>query len=258
VRFGWLLALALGCAGTSNYEIETVLAKPQADHYVEPPRALAQKPWKIGQWTQYKIQSAKRLGYVKHRVVGEARCGWWFETVVVFTDYEDRTVFKVCMRDMPDYRLELDEQRSMIGAYMTRRGDKTEARDLGEGRNQRARDTVVRMLEGFAMFARRGELEEGNSEVEVRAGQFTGVVRFPARIWLDDEAHAATIYYHPEVPLGGIVKAIAYDEDDQKVLEIELLDYGFEGARSELPDFNHYARTVGLADDEDEGRRRRR
>ena len=119
-------------------EVEAVLAKPQADHYVVPPRSLAQKPWKIGQWTQYKIQSAKRLGYVKHRVVGEARCGWWFETVVVFTDYEDRTVFKVCLRDMPDYRQELDEQRGMIGAYMTRRGEKTEARDLNDGKSQRA------------------------------------------------------------------------------------------------------------------------
>jgi len=115
----------------------------------------------------------------------------------------------------------------------------------------------VRMLEGFAMFARRGALEEGKQEVEVRAGQFSGVVRFPARIWLDDEPYASTIYYHPEVPLGGIVKAVALDEDDRKVLEIELLDYGFEGARSELPDFNHYARTVGLEDDESDRRARR-
>jgi hypothetical protein len=179
-------------------------------------------------------------------VVGEARCGYWFETVVVFSDYDDRTAFKVCMSDMPDYRMELDEQRGIIGAYISRRGERTEARDLGEGRNKRAKDDIIRMLEGFAMFARRGEVDRGRNEVEVRAGLFTGVVRIPGRLWLDDSPHDATLYYHPEIPLGGVVKAVAFDQNDRRILEAELLDYGFEGATSELPDFNQYAKTVGL------------
>jgi hypothetical protein len=238
VRFAWLLVLALGCAGSSR-EVEAVLAaNQQHDRYVEPPTTSTQRPWKLGQWTLYKVATHSRRGYLKHSLVGEARCGFWFETEIVLGLYEDRTTLKVCLRDPPDPRAELAEQRSLIGAYVSRRGDITTAKDLDDPRNADTKDQVVRVLEGFAMFARRGQAEEGRKEIEVPAGQFAGVVRIPARLWLENVAHPANLWFHPEVPLGGITKAVAYDDNDAPVMQVDLLDYGLADAKSELPEFN--------------------
>ena len=248
VRLVWLFALVLGCTGQSR-EIEAVLeAHKSSDRYIEAPTTLAPRGWKIGQWVLYKIKTAGYLGYIKHSVVGESRCGFWLETVVVLGPYDDRTVMKVCLRDMPDLNVELDRQRDMLGAYMSRRGYRTTVFDFKrtDKKTAKAKDQVLRVLEGFAMFAwRTGEVSQ-RSEVEVPAGQFAGVVQVPGRMWLDDQIHGVMIWYHSDIPLGGMIKAKANDADEEIVLETELLDFGLDGAKSELPDFHEYAKTVGL------------
>lgn len=216
------------------------------ERYFEPPRSSVPRKWEVGQWALYKVAIGRNVGYIKHSLVAENRCGMWFENLVVMGLYEDHTVFKACLFEEPDLRVDLAKQGDLIRQFMSRRRDQIIAKDFREGQNMRARDNVSRMLEGFAILAWRGEAYEGRSEVTVPAGQFAGVVRLPARMFLGDDLTAVMLWYHPEVPFGGTIKAEAYDEDDRLVLEAELLDYGLTGAKSELPDFDEYKRTVGL------------
>jgi hypothetical protein len=247
VRFVWLFALAVACMPQSR-EINDVLAAHKShDRYVEPPESVRLREWDVGQWTLYKITTGGRIGYVKHSVVAWTKCGVWLETTIVLGDYADRTTFKVCFRKAPDESMSIDEQRDLIEAYMSRRNDRTTAVDLGiEKKRKKWLGTVVTMLESFPILAARGAVREGRHEVVVRAGQFAGVHDVPGRVWIDGAQHPATISFHPEVPLGGVLEAVATNEDDEAVLKTELLDYGLEGGKSELPDFDDYAKSVGL------------
>jgi hypothetical protein len=238
-----LFAVLLGCAPQSH-EIKDVLeAHKSSDRYVEPPRSVSLRKWEVGQWVLYKISTEGRVGYVKHSVVDWTKCGVWLETSVVLGDYADRTVFKVCFRKVPDERVDLDQQTDLFEAFMSRRADKTTAYDLDDERSRRkSLDTALRMIESFPIFAARGGIGSERHELVTRAGQFAGVHDVPARIRIGDKLHAVMISFHPEVPLGGMLDATATDEDDVKVMKVELLDYGLDGAKSELPDFDKYAK----------------
>lgn len=247
MRLYWLFALLLGCAAQSHEISDVLAAHKSSDRYVEPPRSLALRKWEVGQWTLYKLSTAGRIGYVKHSVVDWAKCGVWLETVVVLSEYEDRTVFKVCMRKVPDERVDFDQQADLLEAFMSRRAERTTAIDLGDARSRKQKlDMVLRMTESFPMFAARSGIGGERHEIVTRAGQFAGVHDIAARMRIDGKLHGVVIAFHPEVPLGGVLEAVATDEDDEKVMQIELLDYGLDGAKSELPDFDDYKKTVGL------------
>jgi hypothetical protein len=243
----WLFAFLIGCAPKSHEINDVLAAHKSSDRYVEPPSSRAAREWEVGHWVLYKLSAGRRVGYVKHRVVDWAKCGVWFESVVVLGAYDERTVFKVCFRKVPDLSVEIAKQSDLLEAFMLRRAGRTTAIDLGDARKRKKwLDTVLRMLESLPLLAWRGAPGEDRHELETRAGQFAGVRDVPARMWIDGELHAVAISFHPEVPLGGVLDALATDEDDEKVMKIELLDYSIEGAKSELPDFVEYAKSVGL------------
>ena len=247
MRLVWLFALLLGCAPQSHEIKDVLAAHKSSERYVEPPGSLALRKWEVGQWVLYKITASDRVGYVKHSVVDWTKCGVWLETMVVLGEYEDRTTFKVCLRKPPDERVELEQQSDLIEAIMSRRAGRTTAIDLADERKRKkSLDMTLRMIESFPIFAARGAPGSDRHEQVVRAGQFAGVHDVPARMRIDDKLHAVVIAFHPEVPLGGVLDAVATDEDDVKVMQLELLDYGLDGAKSELPDFDDYAKSMGL------------
>lgn len=247
MRLLLLVAVLVGCAAQSHEINDVLAAHKSSDRYFEPPRSSTPRSWETGQWALYKLSTVGRVGYVKHSVVDWSKCGVWLETVVVLADYEDRTVFKVCFRKVPDPRVELEQQSDLIEAFMSRRAGTITAIDLGDPRKRKkSLDTVLRMLESFPIVAQRGAASEDRHEMVARAGQFAGVRDVAARVRIDDQLHEVVISFHPEVPLGGIVEAVAIDEDDEKVMKVELLDFGLDGAKSDLPDFDDYAKTVGL------------
>jgi hypothetical protein len=247
VRLVWLFALLLGCVPQSHEINDVLAAHKSSDRYVEPPSSLAPRSWEVGHWVLYKLSTPSRVGYIKHSIVDWAKCGVWLETVVVLGDYDDRTTFKVCFRKVPDTRAEIEQQSDLLEAFMSRRADRTTAIDLGDPRKRKkSLDTVLRMIESFPILALRGAPGESRHEMETRAGQFAGVRDVPARVRIDGKLHELVISFHPEVPLGGVLEATAIDEDDEKVMKVELLDFGLEGGKSELPDFDEYAKSVGL------------
>src|SRR6185503_19806726 len=165
----------------------------------------------------------------KHSIVADGRCGFWVESVLVMADYDDRTAFKVCLERELDPNLDVGEQRGMFGGYIQKRGERVTARDLADRKNDDTLSTVVHTLEGFPIFARRGATDEARSEIVVAAGQFAGVHQVPAKLWIDDAAYESVLYFHAEVPLGGVIKATAFNENDEPVFQTELLDYGLTG-----------------------------
>ncbi len=248
-----LFALAGACTPQPREINDVLAAHASHDRFVDPPDSLALRDWDVGQWVLYTISTAGRIGYVKHSVVGWTKCGVWLETLVVLGPYDDRTTFKVCFRKVPDPGLSIDEQRDLIEAYMSRRSDRTTAVDLDvERKRTKWLGTVVTMLESFPIVSARSAPREGRHEIVVRAGQFAGVHDVPARISIDGKPLAIMLSFHPEVPLGGVLEAIATDDDDEDggtdetALKTELLDYSLDGAKSALPDFDEYAKAVGL------------
>jgi hypothetical protein len=247
LKLVWLFALAAACMPQSREINDVLAAHKSSDRFVDAPDSVQPREWDAGQWTLYKITTGGRIGYVKHTVTDWTKCGVWLETTVVLGDYDDRTTFKVCFRKTPDPSLSIDEQRDLIEAFMSRRNERTTAVDLDiEKKRKKWLGTVVTLLESFPILAARDRVREGRHEIVVRAGQFAGVHDVPARIWIDGQQHPVAISFHPEVPLGGVLEAVATDEDDDVVLKTELLDYGLEGGKSELPDFDEYAKSVGL------------
>ena len=250
MRLSWLFALLLVACAHPPREIGDVLAAhKQTDRYVQPAETLEPRRWDVGQWVLYKVSTHKRLGYVKHAIVADARCGFWLETTLVMAEYEDRTAFKVCLERELDPAVDVSEQKRLFSGYLSKKSERVTARDLADPKNDDTLTTVAHTLEGFPIFARRGAIDEGRNEMVVAAGQFAGVHHVPAKMWLDGAAYDGILEFHAEVPLGGVIKATAYNDNDEPVFETELLDYGLTGAKTELPDYAEHVKTYGAETD---------
>jgi hypothetical protein len=186
--------------------------------------SLHAHPARVGQWALYRISDGASIGY-EYVDVTQGQCGVWFEVVWVARGH--RTVSKVCYRTMPDLDHSTERWLPLTRVAVTQRDDGvTTVFDLqaGDGvANQRFID-LCRFQSTFD-GARWRHDDLPREDVDAIAGQFAGAVR------VISANHDLKMWFHPDVPLTGLVRSHARDGTD-----LELVSFGEQGATSGIPD----------------------
>ena len=245
------MGFAGGCApsivATAKADIDRRLAAlgPPARSFDAPPEA-AGIPLEPGQWVQYRVRDDEgRPSFVTHKIVGEERGAFWME--VVTESYAGRQVVKLLV-GLGELRAPHRLPRNAKGGEKGTPAEKIahslphkhiELRalllknDAGDVTNVPPfflRVVAFTWPYGFSLSF--PDWQTGvRDEASVPAGRFLGsfMIRSappPAR----QAEESSLSWFHPVVPLGGLVRWRSLESTALK----ELVAFGTSGARSEL------------------------
>jgi hypothetical protein len=221
-----IASLAAACSAAYHGDVDTVLASHHSEHVqAAPPEELAPQPGKAGQWALYR--TADRDGEVGYQLVAitRGRCGIWLE--VVWGTATHRTVSKTCYRAMPDFAARTKSWEGLLAVAVTQLdADDPVIVDLRDpdGRSLAPRLQLARFHAVFDSARWRHE-DLPREDVDVPAGRFARAVRATSA------KRAITSWFHPEVPITGLVESRSDDG-----ARVELVAFGQDGATSAVAD----------------------
>lgn len=218
-----ILGLSTGCVGPdpaikAALDQRVTQLQPQATVY---PSAQTTEPLpiKVGQWIQTKSVDPKgRVSVTTVKIVGQEDKAFWQEIVA---DTYDGRMIMLSLVDFGDLkhpntkkmlRLKIKDQKGNVGEYPS---------------------GIVGWMQGLAPSVDLGaDVPRSQEDVQVLAGRFTGCYKSPLSINSLMGTTTGTNWWHPTVPINGIVKSII----DNGLLAgtSELVAFGLEGAKSEF------------------------
>ncbi len=168
----------------------------------------------VGQWVRYGVRWRNGgRSTTRYAIVDREAGGWWIE----IEDRRRQTLRQVRMH----LRVNDAGEMEILALLFTR-----------DGRRQRIPPRLLPtyrpMLEQWLGLMLPTEIEGDVEDAQVRAGTFQGCRRELHAIALGPQQTDAVIWRHGRIPVTGIVKL----EDQAGTHQMELLDFGLEGARS--------------------------
>lgn len=223
--------LATACAPSVKPQMkeatDRMLQEVRGGHDEPAPSSYDPKPWKQGQWVQWRsVDKNGQPSVTKLSLVEESSEGMWLEQVS--QDYRGRTMTKILYTRMPSTP---DEAAEVIQKIITKRDDEEpQVLDFNDpsGPGQMMRGMMKSMMP--AIQWPRAPESLPREDVTVAAGTFRGTVKFPTTVQAGPFTLRMTGWYHPAVPLGGSVKS----QNEDGSVTTELLGYGDAGATGEL------------------------
>ena len=212
--------------------VDELLAQhPDKSENVPAPAELTPQPWTVGQWALYKVTDKYGAGYERLSVVAQDDCGIWVETVRL--SYAQKSVSKVCYERMPwdqDVDAAVSEAIDLVKIMITQsEGNQPQVIDFRSGQGAGMKMLMKGVVKNMYFEWWLGD-DRPRETVAVPAGSFADTVRVEAKMSLGIMSVKSTGWAHPAVPVNGSVKVVSKD------YESVLLDFGQEGARTELPD----------------------
>ncbi len=221
-----MVATALGCGGridaAAKADLERrVAALVPSGQAFPAPATLAPKPLAVGQWTLHKLtHESGEHSLVTYKLVGFEAGAFWLE--VAHETYYGKTVAKLLVAAGDRSNPSTFEIRA--AKVKDRDGKVTEVAGAALARARAGWQPIVSML----AVAWQGLPQESVGSI---AGSFAAC--FKANIdgtWGGWQG-AATVWMHPLVPLSSLVMGVALGRPG----DMELVGFGDEGARSEIP-----------------------
>ena len=229
-----LLAIACGPSINKAYKqgVDDLLAQhEQRSESFAAPEDLTPQPWKVGQWALYKVTDKYGSGYERLSVVAEDDCGIWVETVRL--TYTQKSVTKVCYERMPwdqDLNTAAAEAIDLVKIMITQSdGNKPQVIDFRSGSGAGMKIMMKGVLKNM-YFEWWLDKDRPRETIPVAAGSFEDAIRVEVKVSLGIMTVSSTGWAHPAVPVNGNVKVVSKDFTN------ELLAFGQEGAKTELPD----------------------
>ncbi len=222
---------AASCAPGVNPKMQSatdeLVRSVRGSHSEPAPASFQPMEWNVGQWLVFKATDVKnqRVSVVKLSVVGREGGGLWVESES--QDYYHHTVSKTLYSRMPRNK---DEVVDVILKVVTKTDDKA-PKVLDFSSDQPGAAMMKGMMR--SMLAGTSALEPtlvSAESVTVAAGTFQGCGKNTGKVSLGTSTLESTGWFHPAVPINGMVKSEASDGS----ITTELLDYGTSGARSAL------------------------
>jgi hypothetical protein len=223
------LVAALGFACTPAYlgdNSANIVLASRAMHpvHVAAPANLHVHPARVGQWALYRLIDASGMGY-EYVGITRGKCGVWFEDAWVAGGH--RTTSKVCYREMPDLDHGSESWLALVRVAVVQYDDELpRVVDLRAGVAPPSElPAQLHRFQGNFDGARWRHDDLPRDDVDVSAGSFARAVRVAST------RNAATMWFHPEVPITGMVMSRARDGT-----ELELAAFGEQGATSAIAD----------------------
>ncbi len=225
VKLGAIVfALAACAAGNQQTDVNTMLASHAAPpRDVAAPTKLDPTPAKVGQWALYRTTHKGEVGYERVQITSDG-CGVWVE--MEWATHDHHTISKVCYSKAPDLSQNTSTWADLVQIVVSKDDDSEPyVMDLRNGQNTRVGARLP--LPNFHANLDTGRWRHPDlprEDIAVAAGHFAGAVKTV------NHQHTVTGWFHPGVPIMGMVKT---QTNDGTV--VELVSYGDTGAVSALP-----------------------
>lgn len=229
-----IYAVVAGCAFGVIWVMPSVAAflrndaagtSPRAE---APPRAAAPSsyaplPWAEGQWRQHRIverdgrATVTTLAVVKHDAGGT-----WIEQR--HTSFDGRTqLVKVLFAEQPSTPEEAYDAARAITVRLEDGSTFSAEFASGSAEDEAKKEFAATIV---SMAGLSGAVHDPTQDVSAASGRFCGCKRMTAPVARGPGGKRIAGWYHPLVPLGGIVRGESPDGEST----LELVDFGVTGA----------------------------
>jgi hypothetical protein len=165
-----------------------------------------------------------RVGYELFDVT-KGKCGIWFEIAWVTRDH--RTVSKVCYKAMPDLDQPSVSWLPLVRVIVMQNDDFLPVViDLRHRDSMSKNDLDLTSFQGTFDAARWRHYDLPRNDVDVTSGRFTRAVQ------VTNEQGDLTMWFHPAVPITGMVKSHAGGGR-----ELSLVAFGEQDAVAAIPNY---------------------
>ena len=225
------MVLAAACAPSINPQMQSatdsMLSVIKGSHSEQAPASFSPMEWEVGQWLVFKSTDVKneRPAVVKISVVGREGQALWVETES--QDYFHHSISKTLYAKMPRNK---DEVADAVLKIVTKTDDKA-PQVLDFSSKEPGAALMKSMMKSTIQGISAPEVSLASTEsVAVAAGSFQGCGKSTGKVTVGPMTVESTGWFHPAVPLSGMVKS----ESTDGTFKSELLDYGISGAKSAL------------------------
>lgn len=178
-------------------------------------------PLAVGQYTVCRMIDGDDRSVLRSAVVGKEGDGWIFESHSITPSGE--SVTQMLLKGVEQTWETWDPDRIDIVWVRVKTGDEEPQKIEGPALSI-MKGTYKKMLNGMYL---KFNQDEGVAAVKVPAGTFNDCTKATAELEILFWSDTVEAYYHPSVPLNGLVRSVS--KDDGSVME--LVEFGTSGAK---------------------------
>lgn len=227
MRLGVCLAVAAvllsACAASVNPVLQTKLnnafAGSSSEIYNAKGTFSKAMPFAVGQYTVIGVTQGKDRSVVRTAIVGKEGSAWVMETDTY--NPANESIMQMAVNGLERAQETMNSDELSLVWIKVKSGEEVQTYD----------GTMLSMMQGFykkainGMFVSVGSTT-GSGSVKVPAGTFNGCTKANSKVEGMFGSYETEGFYHPSVPLSGLVHAVSVDDGST----IELLDFGLKGA----------------------------
>jgi hypothetical protein len=177
-------------------------------------------PLAVGQYTVYRIIDGNDRQVMRNAVVGREGDGWIFETWSLTPSGQNTT--QMLLRGVDKAWETLDPDQLDI-VWVKIKSDEGKVQTVEGPALSMMKGTYKNLLNGMYL---KFEADEGVAAVKAPAGVFNECTRATTSLKILFWSDTVEAYYHPTIPLNGIVRSVSKD----KGVTMELIEFGLTGA----------------------------
>ena len=202
-------------------QIDSYFNKTKPNTYKASGKFERPKPYKVGQYVVTGMTSSSERSVSKMAIVGKEQGGWIIETQSLTQSAESTTQILVLGMDTV-YKTGTVDDLDIVWVRVKPHGQPI----------QTVEGPVLAMMKGFykkglAGLEVQSTMGTDSETVRVPAGSFNGTVKGSSEVSFLGKKFRSNAWFHPAVPINGMVKSVS---DDEETI-IELLDFGLSGAK---------------------------
>ena len=179
-------------------------------------------PYAVGQYVVHGMTDEDDHSVVRTAIVGKESGAWIIETSSLTSSGE--SIMQMAVSGMEKMQESMNPDDLDIKWVKMKSGEDEEVQKIDGMALSLSKSAYSKALTGIAV---KFESTGGNAAVRVPAGTFNGCTKATAKVETFIKDFESEGYYHPSVPLNGLVRSVSKDDD----VVTELLEFGLSGAK---------------------------
>jgi hypothetical protein len=179
-------------------------------------------PYAVGQYVVHGVKDGEDRSVIRTSIVGKDGDAWIIESASLTASGE--TIMQMAVSGLEQVQKSMNPEDMDVKWVKMKAGEDEEVQKIDGMVLSMSKSMYAKGLTGLVVnFDKTG----GTAAVRVPAGTFNGCTRATAKVetWIKDFESEG--YYHPSVPLNGMVRSVSTDDDTVT----ELIEFGLSGAK---------------------------
>ncbi len=179
-------------------------------------------PYAVGQYVVHGVTDGEDRSVIRTAIVGKEGNAWIIESASLTASGE--TTMQMAVSGLEQVQKSMNPDDMDVKWVKMKAGEDEEVQKIDGMVLSMSKSMYAKGLTGLVVnFEKSG----GTAVTRVPAGTFNGCTRATAKVetWIKDFESEG--YYHPSVPLNGMVRSVSTDDDTVT----ELIEFGLSGAK---------------------------